>query len=303
MVAPATNWVRFNPPRRKGLSLNLFAFLVDLALIVFLLVTAVSQVPGLLVILALLGALLLSFPLPILMYRLYSLWRSGYWVGRDGIRLRWGLRIIDLPYDAILDVALADELEQPLVLPRWTWPGSIVGQLAVPDLGLVEFLASDTQRLVVIGTQDRVFAVSPQEPAEFVEAYKRESERGSLKPLAAHSEQPIFVLVEAWAEVQTRRLLIAGGALALGLLVLAGFLVPNLEAVSLGFAASGLPLPAVAGVQLFLLPALNLFFYMGNFILGLLFYREPRGSMISNILWGSSLVTSLFYLGAIIFSL
>ena len=73
--------------------------------------------------------------------------------------------------------------------------------------------------------------------------------------------------------------------------------------MSLGFAASGEALPAVAGVQLFLLPALNLFFYMGNFILGLLFYREPRGMLISYLLWGTSLATSLFLLGAVIFSL
>jgi len=297
------NWIRFDPPRRKGLTLNLVAFLIDFALITILLVTAISQPPGLLVVMALLGALLLSFPLPILMYRLYSLWQSGYWVGRDGMRLRWGLRLIDLPYDDIVDVARVDELETFMRLPRWTWPGSIVGHFVDAELGQVEFLASEAQQLVVIGTKERVFAVSPQEPAEFVQVYKRESERGSLKPLAAHSEQPIFVLVEAWAELHTRRLLIAGGLFSLGLLILVGILAPNLGAISLGFAATGEPLPAVAGVQLFLLPALNLFFYMGNFILGLLFYREPRGALISYILWGSSLVTSLFYLGAVIFSL
>jgi hypothetical protein len=202
-----------------------------------------------------------------------------------------------------VDVAQADELEHAVTLPRWIWPGSVVGQLVDTEFGLVEFIASDAQQLVVVGSKERVFAISPRDKAEFVQVYKRESERGSLKPLAAHSAQPIFVLVEAWAHLQTRRLLVAGGAFALGLLLLAGILAPNLETVSLGFAASGERLPDVAGVQIFLLPALNLFFYMGNFILGLLFFREPKGILISYLLWGSSIVTSLFFLGALLFSL
>ncbi len=283
--------------------MNGAALLIDFAVLFFLLVFALNQSPGLLVVLALLTALLLSFPLPLLLYRLYSLWQSGYWVSRDGVRLRWGLRQVDLPYASIVDVAGAAELDQSLTLPRWNWNGSIVGEVTDKELGLVEFLAAEKDHLVLIGTKERVFAISPENAQEFLSVYKRESERGSLRPLAAHSMQPIFVLVEAWAEPQTRRLLIAGGLSAMGLLVLVGFLAPNLETVSLGFGAGGHPLPSVAGVQLFLLPALNLFFYMGNFVLGLLIYRESRGSLISHLLWASSLVTSLFYLGAVVFSL
>src|SRR3972149_2989764 len=160
-----------------------------------------------------------------------------------------------------------------------------------------------TRRLVLIGTKKLVFAVSPQAQGEFIEAYKHESERGSLRPLAAYSVQPIFVLVEAWAELQSRRLLVAGGVMAMVLLLLVGVLAPNLETATLGFAADGQPLPAVAGVRLFLLPALNLFFYMCHFILGLLFYRETRGALISHLLWGRSLLTSLFYIGGVLFSL
>lgn len=303
MEAELTLWNRFDPPRRKGYALNAVALLLDLVFLLFLLVYAINQPLGLLVISALLLALMFGFPLPLLMYRLYSLWQSGYWVGRDGLRLRWGLRQVDLPYDKILDVALAAELDQALAAPRWHWPGSFVGEFKDSELGLVEFLASDKDGWVVIGTAERVFAISPEKAQEFVSMYKRQSERGSLRPMAAHSVQPIFVLVKAWAEPLTRRLLIAGGLFALGLLILVGILAPNLPTVSLGFSADGQPLPAGTGVQLFLLPALNLFFYMGNFVLGLLFYREPKGVLVSHLLWGSSLATSIFYLGAVLFSL
>jgi hypothetical protein len=303
METTASPWIRFDAPRSKGFVLNGVALLFELVVLFLFLVFALNQPPGLVVIIALLLTLLFSLPLPLLLYRLYSLWLSGYWIGRDGLRLRWGLRQVDLPFDGVVDVALSNELEHSLVLPRWNWPGSVVGEVADAELGLVEFLAADKEDLVVIGTKERVFAISPENAQEFVSVYKRESERGSLRPLPPNSVQPIFVLVEAWAQLQTRRLLIAGGLFAVGLLVLVGVLAPSAQGVSLGFNASGQPLPPVAGVQLFLLPALNLFFYMGNFILGLLFFREPKGVQISYLLWGSSLVTSFFYLGAVFFSL
>jgi hypothetical protein len=114
---------------------------------------------------------------------------------------------------------------------------------------------------------------------------------------------PSFVLAEAWAEPRVPALLVGGAVLALALLVLVAVLTPQLEAVSLGFGADRLPLAPVAGVQLFLLPALNLFFYMGNFVLGLLIYREPHGIRLSTIIWAGSLLTSLLFLAAILFSL
>jgi hypothetical protein len=82
-----------------------------------------------------------------------------------------------------------------------------------------------------------------------------------------------------------------------------GLLAPTRETVSLGFAADSQPLPPVAGVQLFLLPALNLFFFVGSLFIGLLFFQEKRGRDFSNLLWVGSLLTSFFFASAILFSL
>ena len=296
-------WNYFPPPRRRGIAITLTTLLIVTSLVILSLLAAVSQQPGLSVILLLLGALLLSLPIPFLLYRLYALLQSGYWLGRNGLRLRWGLRFIDLPYTQVVDVARVEELENAPALPNWAWLGSVMGQRQDPDLGNLEFLASDPAKLVFIGTSDAVFAISPGNPEEFVAAYKRESERGSLRPIPSCSVLPSFVLAEAWGEPRVPGLLVTGAVLALGLLVLVGVLAPRLETVSLGYGADGQPLPPVAGVQLFLLPALNLFFYVGNFILGLLFYREAQGLRFSTILWSSSLFTSLLFLAAILFSL
>lgn len=297
------DWLLFAPPRRTGLALHLGALAISMILLTVMLTLALTRAPGLSVVLLVIGCFVFSLPLPVLLYRLYTLLQSGYWVGRDGLRIRWGLRLIDLPFNEVVDVARADELENSLPLPRWNWPGNISGTTDVQDLGSVEFLASDKDKLVLIGTRNGVFAISPENPVDFVGIYKRESERGSLRPIASRSIAPSFVLVEAWGEKRVPALLAAGAALALALLVLVGFVAPGLASVSLGFDASGLPLPPVAGVQLFLLPALNLFFYMGNFVLGLLFYREPGGILFSYVLWGASILTSVLFLFAILASL
>jgi hypothetical protein len=297
------NWISFPPPRRRGLLLSLVGLLLALSAVVYLLATAISQQPGLSVILMLLGAFLVALPIPFVLYRSYSLLQSGYWLGRNGLRLRWGLRFIDLPYDQIVDVARADELEAPLDLPRGALFGSLMGKRLDAELGKLEYMASDRARLVLLGSRDGVYVISPADAQGFVDTYKRQSERGSLRPIMPRSVLPSFVLAEAWAEPRVPALLVAGAVLALALLVLVAVLTPQLEAVSLGFGADGLPLAPVAGVQLFLLPALNLFFYMGNFVLGLLIYREPQGIRLSTIIWAGSLLTSLLFLAAILFSL
>ncbi|MEX1246985.1 MAG: PH domain-containing protein [Anaerolineales bacterium] len=301
MQTTQENWTLFLPPRRKGVLILASLLLAIVVLIVFLLVSAVSQGPGLPVVFLLLGAFLLTLPVPVLLYRLYALVRSSYWVGRNGLRLRMGLRFVNLPFSDVLDVALPEELETPLALPRFAFLGSLTGKLADAELGKVEFLASDASLLVLLGTREGVIVISPANAREFIDTYKRESERGSLHPIAAYSVSPSFVLVDAWAQPRVPALLVTGALLALGLLILVGVLAPGLEAVSLGFGADGQPLEAVAGVQLFLLPALNLFFYMGNFVLGLVFFREPQGLRFSYLLWGSSLLSSFLFLGAILF--
>jgi hypothetical protein len=294
---------RFDPSRRRGLAFHFGALILCVALLITFLFFATAQETALVSVLLLVGTLLFSLPLPLLLYRLYALLQSGYWLGREGLRLRWGLRQVDLPHDAIVDVAHADELENPIALPRWTWPGGVTGETKDAELGTLEFLAAEKNGLVLLGTKERVFVISPSDPQKFVELYKQQSERGSLRSFRARSISPSFVLVEAWAQPRARQLFIPAGALALGLLLLVGILAPGLPSVSLGFAADGLALPAVASLQLFLLPAINLFFFVGSLFFGLLFFREPKGLNFSYLLWGSSLFTSLLFLGAVLFSI
>lgn len=302
-MAQAPSALLFAPPRRRGTGLHVSAALLVLSVAAVLFLLALAQPPGVLGIVLLVAGSLISLILPFLFYKLYCLHKSGYWVSRDGVRLRWGLRAVDLPHDAIVDVARWSELENPPALPRAIWPGSVIGQVQDAELGTLEYMASDKTRLVLLGTAERVYVLSPERDSQFVATLKRESLRGSLRPLRARSAAPSFVLVEAWAAQLPRRLMAAGGLLALALLLLVGFLAPGLPGVNLGFGGDGAPLPMVAGSQLLLLPALNLLFYVGNLLLGMLFFREPQGLSLSVLLWGSSLFTSLLFLGAIVVSI
>lgn len=302
-VPSSGNWVLFSPPRRRGLLLHGAAALLAATILAVSLSAALDQPPGLGVILLVVLALLCALPLPILFYRLYGLLQSAYWLGRDGLRLSWGLRQLDLPYAQVVDVARAQELESPLAPPSGSWSGVLMGQYWDVELGTVEFMAADPEKLVLLGTPNGVIAISPDDPDAFVATYKRQSERGSLRPLAAYSVMPSFVLAEAWAQRLPRRLLVSGAVAAVLLLVLVGALAPMVVGASLGFTPDGQALPMVDRMQLFLLPMLNLFFFIGNLVLGLLFYREKQGSVLAPLLWGASLVTSLLFLTAVLFSL
>lgn len=294
-----SEWIRFQAPKRRGIMLHISILFVLSLLIGLMLIVASESPPGLLAVFLLIASVLLSLLLPVFSYRLYALLRSEYSLSRAGLRIRWGLRQIDLPHELILDVALAEELHSPPAAPRWSWPGSILGITEDEELGPVEYIASRSEGMLLVGTVQRVYVISPEKPGDFLAVYHREAERGSLVELKASSVMPSFVLSQAWQELPVRRLLLAGAGLAVALLLLVGFIAPGLEGISLGFDSSGAPLEAVTGTQLFLLPALNLAFFFANLLLGLILYRESKNTLLARLVWGSSLLSGVLFLGAI----
>lgn len=294
-----SEWIRFQAPKRRGIMLHISILFVLSLLIGLMLIVASESPPGLLAVFLLIASVLLSLLLPVFSYRLYALLRSEYSLSRAGLRIRWGLRQIDLPHELILDVALAEELHSLPAAPRWSWPGSILGITEDEELGPVEYIASRSEGMLLVGTVQRVYVISPEKPGDFLAVYHREAERGSLVELKASSVMPSFVLSQAWQELPVRRLLLAGAGLAVALLLLVGFIAPGLEGISLGFDSSGAPLEAVTGTQLFLLPALNLAFFFANLLLGLILYRESKNTLLARLVWGSSLLSGVLFLGAI----
>ena len=54
-----------------------------------------------------------------------------------------------------------NDLTHPLRLPPMSVPGATLGLRRHPDLGVIEFIASDQKNLLLVATAKRVFAISP----------------------------------------------------------------------------------------------------------------------------------------------
>jgi hypothetical protein len=240
---------------------------------------------------------------PLFGYRLYGLQNGKYSIARDGIQLRWGWRSEDIPANAVEWVGYGNKLGQPVPLPFWIWPGAVVGLRCLADGRLIEFLASRTGNLVLIATPQRVFALSPADPGDFLLTYQRLTEFGSLTPMPAQSVFPGSMVTPLGMEQPGRTLLVSNMVFSLGLFLLVALAIPSHDQVSLRFTPQGQPLDYVPAVRLFLLPVINLLFILAGNSLGFIFHRRAELRPLSYLLWGTGLITSGLFLVAVIFIL
>lgn len=245
--------------------------------------------------------LLVFTPLPFLVYRVYALSRSDYLLDRETLTLRWGLRLEQIPITDVEWVRSAFDLTTPLRLPPFSMPGAILGTRSHPDLGLVEFLADNSARLLLIATASKVFAISPDDPVTFTQDFQRTVEMGSLAPVPSQSLYPSFIVGQAWDSRPARFMWLTGLFLNIGLLVWVSFLVPRLDSIPLGFLTTGIPRSIVPAVQLFLLPAISILFYFIAWLAGLRYYRRPTQRMLAYFTWSFSALSALFFLMAVLF--
>lgn len=240
-------------------------------------------------------------PIPIVGYRAYALMRADYYIDRDSLALLWGLRVEDIPLTDIEWMRPAVDLSHPLALPRLWFPGAVLGTRRHPDLGLVEFIASDSRNLILIATSKRVFAISPKDAAALVRTFARATEMGSLSPAEAVSVYPSFVITKAWESSINRFLWMTGLLLNIGLVVWVGTLIPTLGQIPFGFDAFGSPDDLTSSGQLILLPLLSGLLFIGGIVSGLYFYRWEHTRPLSIIVWISTALSALLFLMAVLF--
>jgi Bacterial PH domain len=293
----------FRPPRRLGLIINGIAVLLLAAGGAFGLWRASQAVTGPIFLIYLLSALVAIALAPTFIYRMVALQRARYILERDGISLYWGLRREEIPLNMITWVGLAEQLETTLPKPLPRWPGAILGLRTQADGKPVEFLAARDDRLVLIVTLERTFAISPADEADFLRAFRRLSEFGSLSPIQAASVYPTFLLSRSWADRPARILLALSALLSLGLIVWVSLATPTHPQISLRLTADGSPIEFVPGIRLLLLPVLNTFFFIADLLLGLFFYRRADTQSLAYLMWASSVVTTLLFSGAVYFIL
>lgn len=249
----------------------------------------------------LLAGILGFVPIPFLAYRAYALLRADYYIDRDSIAMLWGLRVEDIPLADVEWVRPVSDLTHPLSLPRLRLPGAILGTRRHPELGPVEFIASNSRNMILVATAKRVFAISPKDANSLIRTFARATEMGSLLPAEPKSVYPSFIVTQAWDSPLVRFMWVSGLLLNIGLVIWVGLLIPSLGQISLGFSPFGAPQEPVPSVRLILLPLLSGLLFITGWGAGLYFYRWDMQRMLANVIWISSTLSTLLFLIAVLF--
>jgi len=291
----------YPPPRRRGMLVHA-GLLTALALLSawgFFNLSRAGVGPAF-VIFLLIGVIAF-LPMPLLAYRAYALLRADYILDRNRLEIRWGLRNEAIPLSDIEWVRPSEDLTAPLRLPVLTLPGAVLGLRRHPDLGVVEFLASETKELLLVATAKRVYAISPTRASEFTQTFARSIELGSLAPVEPKSVFPSFIVTRAWENGMARFLWLSGLFLNLGLFVWVSLLIPSIQRVALGFRPDAGPIESVPSVQLIILPLISTLLGLTGWLAGLYFYRWDKERVLAFLVWTSSALTGLLFLLAVLF--
>ena len=291
----------FPPPKQRGLILHGIVILILTAITIFAFINISRADVGPSFLIALLIAFASFIPIPFFLYRLYSLWRADYYLSRDSLTINWGLRIEDIPLTDIEWIRPADDLTHPVSLPSFPIPGGLLGTRRHPDLGMVEFLASDSRKLLLVATAKRVFVISPEDSAGLSQTFARITELGSITSVESKSVYPSFVVIQAWESGLARYLWLSGLFLNIGLFIWASLIIPSTPRVALGPQFAGSALETVSSSQLIIFPLAGLLLSVISWIAGLYFYRWEKERVLAFIVWGSSTFTSLVFLLAVLF--
>jgi hypothetical protein len=252
---------------------------------------------GLLFLNLVVGAILLV-PMALIAYRLYALIRASYEIDREKIRIHWGLRTEEIPLPEVEWVRPLDELGETLRSPLFSMPGAYLGSVKSPNLGEVEFMASEKSGAVVVAGEAIMVVISPENTSEFVRAFQDAAEMGSLTPPVALSAHPGAYVFQVSKDRLALGLLIGLTFATVALSILNALLVTGKTTLSMGFAADGSLLPPVPASYLLLLPVLGLIIYSSDVAAGLYFFPRGNKRYASYGLWGAGIVSILLLIAA-----
>lgn len=291
----------FSPPRRRGVAFFLGVSLLMLGASGFLLLLAFEQQSSGFFVLALLGALLIFLPVPFVLYAAFSLLRANYIIDRDGLRLRWGLRSEDIPLPEVEWVRPASEVASSITYPGGGFTGILRGIRPSADLGPVEFMASEKERLLLVATRSRVYAISPAHQNEFLRAFQTAFELGSIAPLTPQSTQAGSFLKTILADRRAFWLILSGILLTISLLVVVALIIPTRATINLGYQPTGMAVEPSPSDRLLLLPVLSFFMLAVDLTFGFFLYRRMNLRAIAYIVFASSLFVPLLLFIALLF--
>lgn len=289
---------RFTPTKRRGSIVHGILLAVLAGLIAFLFWLAFQQNARGLLFLYLICGVILMVPFGMGGYRLYALLNANYSIDRDRLSIRWGLRVEEIPLPEIEWVRPLDELGESLSAPLLSMPGAYLGSVRSPNLGEIEFMASEMTNAVVVASERILVVVSPERPSEFIRAFQDAAEMGSLVPPESRSSHPGAYVFNVFKVRQALFLLIGLTVGAAALTFLDALLALGRDTISLGFAPNGSLLEPVPASYLLLLPVLGLITYVIDLAAGLYFFPRENKRLAAYAIWSAGILTMLLLIAA-----
>jgi hypothetical protein len=286
---------RFFPTRQRGtIFLGGLLLLFIVLAVAFFWLSAITPV-GWMFALYLAGGIAACFPLPMLSYRLFALYRAYYDLDRNALTIHWGLRTEILPLQGIEWYRPLEDLTAPLPTPPMPLPGAYIGVRHIEGLGRVEYMADGYENGLMIAAAETVFILSPSDPNAFLAAFHHGVEMGSLETVQAESIQPSFVLGKMWDDRLARVLVLGGFIGGVVLLLWCIFLITTVTQVTMGAVRT----EKVPAIRLLLFPVVYGFIFLIDLIGGTYFYRREDERSAAYLLWGGGVITSFLLIVSI----
>ena len=286
----------FKPIAQKGLILHGISIISLLGLVSVLIIPLFNQVFGFMFIAYLLSAILIAIPIPFLVYRSYALFHADYILERDGIRLKWGMRLEDIPMSQIQWIQKASEYKSPIRYPFFSIPGAFIGTVKQKNNLPIEFIASEKKNLVLIGLDHKIYAVSPIEVENFMLVFSEQLEYGSLDEIIPQSIHPSLMITQIFRLPRMSWIILAGFILNLLLLFLSGLASTQYTTVHIGYNVLGMLSEPIPATQLMILPILSLLFFFGSILISGIAYREKSRGKLVYLLQTSNIITCILFL-------
>jgi hypothetical protein len=290
----------FKPISKIGLIVHGVAIILLMGVVSMLIIPLFNHSLSFLFIAYLLSAFLVAIPIPFLAYRTYALFNAEYILERDGIRLKWGLRLEDIPMNEILWVQQAKTYPHPIHYPFFQIPGALLGQVKQPNGEMIEFIASEKKNLVLIGLKNKIYAVSPLELEKFLTVFTDQLEYGSLAEIIPQSIYPSLLVTQIFKLPKMIWLMSASFILNLVLLFASGFASTRFEQVFMSYNVLGMLEDPIPATQLMIFPILSLFFFFSSIILSIVLYRDQSKAKLIYLLQLSNILSCLLFIFTLI---
>lgn len=290
--------------RWEGLVLCLWIGVVDLLLLQWILQRETDWLLFGLISLLVLSLVLLAH----LAYRTWTAFTLEYWVDRNALTVKWADVRQTIPLAAIRRIVLGDTSTGAGSMAGWRlWPAPWVH---APDLGAVRTVEVRTGEgdasprpvalasrppagWLVLETETRAFALSPQAAEPFIDALQERVRMGpatSTPYVYERRYDPVRLFTADRVGILLLTLGLLGGLLLFGALMVRYPALP--DALAVRYTAAGAPEQVREKGTLFLLPAIGLMAWLVNGIWGLIMAARGR-SEGAYLLWGGTLLVQV----------